>query len=126
MLFKFSIAHNVSGEERTTSANSDIGASPTKGQVETWVKQLATEDAPIREDAEKKLRDAGSAIDDWMVAPAKGLSGNAQRRVLEIFDHHLRVAHFDETVGKLNEKDWLFVQLRLDTLLVLLLEDRYL
>lgn len=58
VLFIFSTAHNVSGEENTDGSNPDTAVSPAKELVAAWNKELGGEAFVVRKAAEQLATDA--------------------------------------------------------------------
>ncbi|MCK6474178.1 MAG: hypothetical protein L6R28_20860 [Planctomycetes bacterium] len=124
VLFIFSAAHNVSAEENAPSANSDIGASPTKEQVASWIEQLGDEEYEVREAAERILRNAGSSVTP-MLESAHRTTGDAETcaRLDRLLCSYRWMQRFDEARADLRSTDFQIVRSGLQKLLDLAVEE---
>lgn len=124
VLFIFSIAHNVSGEESAPSAIPDIRASPTKEQIAAWIEQLGDEEYFRREDAQIRLRMAGQGVvPSLKAATAATRDMERKARLMHLLTALEREAQLDQALAKLDGDDWPQVEAAVRACIELCLKD---
>src|SRR5690242_10452082 len=77
-------------------------AGPTKEQITKWVAQLGDNDFSVREEATKKLWEAGQAAEEPLRAVAKSEDAEVSRRARDILEK-FRWGIFPDTPPKVVE-----------------------